>query len=887
MTAPIVVTKLKVPPVRGNRVKRHHLIARLKAGIDRKLTLVSSPAGFGKTTLLSEFAEECERPVAWFSIDTEDDDAIRFMSYLIASLESIQAGWGESLYPVLQSPKPENLETLTAIIINEISTDFPPFVLILDDYHLISSPDIHQALTHILEHQPVQMHMMIATRADPPLPLPRLRARDQLSEIRESDLRFNAQEAEVFFSQVMDLELEADQIIALERRTEGWAAGLQLAALSLQDQKDKGRFVEQFAGSNRYILDYLGHEVLDQLDAEMREFLLQTSILDRFSAPLCEAATLLPNSQEILEKLETDHLFILALDQERTWYRYHRLFKEYLLKTLNIEKPGLEKELHLRAGIWFHQEGMLDEAIGHALASGDQTLAISLIQEAALEKLKRSETGSLLRWIEALPEDSIAGDPGLCLTHAWALMLRGGPLEMVESRLEIIEKETENDQLLGSAAVIRSLLASIDGRPHESLQFSSSALGLVPEDDLFTRSLLMDNLGMVHLMLGDFKAAVEHFALAVELSRQTGNLMIAVGGLCNMAGIWMLQGQLKRAWQANQQALDLATDARGRRLPVAGKALLGLGEIAREWNKLPEAVTYLEEGLQLFQTYGELGSILSYVSLARLSEIQGDCEAAQEILNRARDLASSFAASQMDDDLVDSYQVQLWLTMGEQKRAEHWVAEVQLPKLVKTLPPSGRFDPVWEIRSQTLVRVYISQADYQAALGVIKPLVEAANENQRLRSLVKYLAIQAVLQYLLGDIESALRTLEQSLELGEEEDFQRTFLDEGEPMARLLYEAAERGHHVEYTGRLLQEFGSEVPIVSQIIDQPGLVEPLSSREIEVLNLIAGGKSNQEIAAMLHISLSTVKGHTSNIFGKLIVRNRTEAVSRGREFGIIA
>jgi LuxR family maltose regulon positive regulatory protein len=392
---------------------------------------------------------------------------------------------------------------------------------------------------------------------------------------------------------------------------------------------------------------------------------------------------------------------------------------------------------------------------------------------------------------------------------------------------------------------------------------------------------------MVHLMLGDFKAAVEHFALAVELSRQTGNLMIAVGGLCNMAGIWMLQGQLKRAWQANQQALDLATDARGRRLPVAGKALLGLGEIAREWNKLSEAVTYLEEGLQLFQTYGELGSILSYVSLARLSEIQGDCEAAQEILNRARDLASSFAASQMDDDLVDSYQVQLWLTMGEQKRAEHWVAEVQLPKLVKTLPPSGRFDPVWEIRSQTLVRVYISQADYQAALGVIKPLVEAANENQRLRSVVKYLAIQAVLQYLLGDIESALRTLEQSLELGEEEDFQRTFLDEGEPMARLLYEAAERGHHVEYTGRLLQEFGSEVPIVSQFIDQPGLVEPLSSREIEVLNLIAGGKSNQEIAAMLHISLSTVKGHTSNIFGKLIVRNRTEAVSRGREFGIIA
>ena len=309
----------------------------------------------------------------------------------------------------------------------------------------------------------------------------------------------------------MELKLEAGQITDLARRTEGWAAGLRLAALSLRDQEDIARFVEEFAGSNRYILDYLGHEVLDQLDQEVREFLLQTSILDRLCAPLCEAATRLPNSQEILEDLEANHLFILALDQERTWYRYHRLFKEYLLKTLHIEMPGLVVDLHLRASNWFHQQGMLDESIGHALASGDQTLAISLIQEAALEKLKRSETSSLLRWIEALPEDGIVGDPALCLTHAWALMLRGGPVEQVKERLGIIEKEAENDSLLGSSAAIRSLLASIDGKPQESLRFSEQALGLIPEDDLFTRSLVMDNLGMVYLMLGDFDAAVRLF----------------------------------------------------------------------------------------------------------------------------------------------------------------------------------------------------------------------------------------------------------------------------------------------------------------------------------------------------------------------------------------
>jgi LuxR family maltose regulon positive regulatory protein len=886
MAAPLVVTKLKVPPVRENRVQRSRLLVRLNAGLDSKLTLISSPAGFGKTTLLSEFAEVCERPVAWFSIDAEDDDAVRFMSYLIASLDSIQAGWGASLYPLLQSPKPESLDTLTALIINELSEDFPPFVLIFDDYHLISSPEIHQALTYILEHQPAQMHLAIATRADPPIPLSRLRVRDQLLEIRESDLRFTREEAGEFFSQVMDLNLKAGQITALERRTEGWAAGLQLAALSLQEQDDKAQFVEEFAGSNRYILDYLGQEVLDQLDQEVREFLLQTSILDRLSGPLCEAATRIPNSQEILEDLEANHLFILALDQERTWYRYHRLFKEYLLKTLHIEKPGLEVELHLRASSWFHQQGNLDEAITHALAAEDHKRVINLIDEVALQKLQQSETSSLLRWIEALPEDVIEQHPTLCLTHAWGLILRGGPLEKVESRLAIIEQGSGNDRLLGSAAAIRSLLASLDGRPQESLQFSQRASDLVPEDDLFTRSLLRDNLGMVNLMLGDFRAAVDNFALAVELSQKTGNLMIAVGGLCNMAGIWMLQGQLKRAWSANEQALELATDKNGRRLPIAGKALLGLGEIAREWNKLPEAVGYLEEGLQLFQTFGELGSILSYVSLARINEIRGDFAAAQKILDRARELAIKFKASQMDDDLVDSYQVQLWLTMGEQIRAERWVAEEQLHSLVSAPLPQGRFDPVWEIRSQTLVRLYISQANYQAAIELIKPLMDAADKNQRMRSVIKLLAMRAVLLYLSGDMDEALNTLDQSLELGEKEEFLRTFLDEGEPMARLLYEAAAKGYHTEYVGRLLQEFGSEAPLDTPGSEQSDLIEPLSSREIEVLKLIAAGKSNQEIASLLHITLSTVKGHTSNIYGKLNVHNRTQAVSRGRDFGVI-
>ena len=886
MTAPLVVTKLQVPPVRENRVQRTRLLSLLEAGLDRKLSLISSPAGFGKTTILSEFAQQSDRPVAWYSIDVEDDDAIRFISYLLAALDTINTGWVESLYPLLKSPKPENLETLTAVIINEISAEFPSFVLVLDDYHLISSPEVHQVITYILEHQPTQMHLMIATRADPPLPLARLRVRDQLTEIRESDLRFNREEAEFFFRQVMSIELGAEQIIALENRTEGWAAGLQIAALSMQDQADKAQFIDEFAGSNRFILDYLGHEVLDQLDQEKRQFLLQTSILDRLSGDLCEFITQLPNSREVLQDLEAQHLFLLALDQDGTWYRYHRLFKEYLLKTLTLEYPDMENELHLRASEWFQKQGLVDEAIKHCLAAGDYPRAIELIEQIALDKLKHSETSLLLLWIDLLPQQVVEQYPSLCLVHAWALMLRGGSVEKVEARLNIIEQTGVKDHLLGSSAAIRSLLASVNGKPQESLQFAQQAMDLVSKDDLFTRSLVIDNLGMVYLMLGDFQAAVDYFSLAVEISQQTGNLMISVGGLCNMAGIWMLQGQLQRAWEANQQALKLATDSRGKRLPVAGKAVIGLGEIAREWNRLSEAIAYLEEGLHLFQSFGELGSILSYISLARIYEIQGDYAAAQGVVNSARELARRFTASRMDDDLVDSYQVQLWLAMGENGRAERWVKEQQLDEIVKRRPPPGRFDPVWEIRCHTLARIYISRADFETAYTLVEPLRDIAKQNQRLRSLIRYLAVQSVLLYQMGNITVACEKLSQALELGEQENFKRSFLDEGQPMARLLYEAASRGYHKEYIGKLLQEFDLESLPDKQKIPQQTLVEPLSTREIEVLALIAVGKSNREIAAELHISLSTVKGHTSNIYGKLNVNKRTEAVSMGRELGII-
>jgi LuxR family maltose regulon positive regulatory protein len=890
MTMPLVATKLNIPPVRENRVLRPRLIDRLNAGMERKLTLISSPAGFGKTTLLSDFAIGCDRPMAWLSIDKDDNDTIRFIAYLIAALSRVKSGFGESVYPVLHTPKPKRIESLLTVLINEIAAEFPPFVLVFDDYHLITLSEIHEALAYIVEHQPEQMHVMIATRADPSLPLSRLRARDQLTNIRENDLRFTEDEAADFLTRVMGLDLKAEELSAMERRTEGWAAGLQLAALSLQEQTDKENFVRSFAGSNRYILDYLGQEVLNNQDQQVRNFLLQTSILERLNAPLCESVTGFAGSQEILESLENNHLFILPLDQERNWYRYHHLFKDFLIKSLQGSQPDQIEILHEKASRWFEGQGFVDEAIEHAISGGDHQRTMDLIEATAESRLMRSEATSIIRWIDALPDEVVESRPSLCLIQAWALMLRGGPLEVVESRLEFVENSQVDDRQLGSVAALRAFLASIKGDAETSLELSQRALKLLPEDDLFMRSLVADNLGMVYLIQGDFDASIEGFTQAAEISRQAGNVMIAVGALCNLAGLWMLQGQLHRAWSAYMQALDLATDARGRRLPVAGKALLGLGEIAREWNDLDAATGYLNEGLELFRLFGELGSVLSYISLARIKEVQGDLEGAQEIVDLARQVAVQFEASTMDDELVDAYQVQLWNAQGEDKQVASWLEDNELEELVMAKIVGSRFNPMWEIRSQTLARIYINQGKYDQALRVIEPILELAKAGQRMRSVLKMLAMQAVIIHSMGETPSALEILEQALNLAEEEGFVRTFLDEGEPMVQLLYEASSRGILPEYTGQLLAAYSSSKPAQmapkKPAKDQMKPVESLSDREVEVLMLIAEGLSNQEIASQLHISLSTVKGHTSNIYGKLVVNNRTQAVMMGKELSII-
>jgi LuxR family maltose regulon positive regulatory protein len=888
MTTPLLATKTKIPPLREKIVSRPRLVEQINAGLARKVTLVSSPAGFGKTTLLCEFASSSQRAVAWVSLDEDDNDLIRFLSYTLAALRNLDPGLSDSVLAMLQTRNPERIEKILTVLINEMADEFAPAVLIFDDYHLITSQAIHEALAFIIEHQPEQLHIIISTRADPLLPLARLRARNQMIEIRENDLRFTIIETSEFLNQVMALELRDDEVFAMESRTEGWVTGLQLAALSLIEQDNKSEFITSFAGSNRYILDYLGQEVLEGQDERTRLFLLQTSILERLTASLCKAITGLPDSQEILEYLEYNHLFLIPLDRERRWYRYHRLFADFLGKLLRQMQPDQIPALHRKASRWFEAKGHIDEAIDHALSAGEHEFAMNLIEEIAETRLMRSEARTIKHWIEKLPAEIVASRPSLELTYAWALILMGSTVEEIEPKLQSVDTDGVENYLDGSAAALRALMASMGGDLVSSRDFSARALELLPEDKLFLRSMVADNLGMVQILSGDFKGAIEAFDQAADLSQQAGNLMIAVAALCNMAGLWVLQGQLKRAWRAYQQALQLATDERGRRLPIAGKALLGLGEIAREWNDFEAAERYLVEGLELFKQFGEIGSIISYLTLARIKETQGNLIRAQEILDQARHLAVQFEGSKMDDELVEAYQVQLWVAQGEVNQAERWVEEKGIEDHMHLDDLSNQHNPMWDVYCLTLTRIYIAKDRYPDALSLVERMLSASREHDRVRTELRALVLKAYILEKIGRNQDALTALEEALREGKAEGYVRVFLDEGEPIIQLLYQAAAQGIEPEFAGQLLAAVSVSGLAREQVVkEHMDLVEPLSDREIEVLQLIAQGLSNQEIAGRLHISLSTVKGHTSNIYGKLAVHNRIQAVARAKELGILS
>ena len=920
MSTPILSTKLYIPPPRpDDLVPRPHQIKHLNDGLHRKLILVSAPAGFGKTTLVSEWLGQSNLPAAWLTLDKDDNDLARFLIYLIAALETAQAEIGDDIQMLLQSPQPPPLETTMTMLINRLATATFQFVVVLDDYHVIKQQSIHQALAFLVDHLPTQMHLVIASRADPPLPLSRWRGRDQLIELREADLRFSTAEAATFLNKIIGLNLSAGQVKALANRTEGWITGLHLAALSMHHHEDIAGFVNDFTGSHHYILDYLTDEILNRQPETVQRFLFQTSILDRLSGPLCNAVlgkdgeknlttappsphSLKPrSSQQILEYLEASNLFTIPLDDERHWYRYHRLFADFLRSRLVLHMSDQVSELHHRASKWYEQQGLLTPAIAHAISSQDYERAVFLIEAATDLSLMRGEISTLQSWIELLPDDVVRTRPLLCVYHAITLIFGGNPVESASSRLQDAMNADSADPAFGGVVAFRAWVAAMRGETRQTIKLSQQALKLLPKNSSFLRSLVSASVGLTYIVNGDFEPAFKAFSDVADIGQKTDNVMLTVIALRRLAEIRLIQGRFSQAEAFYKQALAMALDRQGRPRPIAGLALIGLGWLQLERNNLDEATQHLTEGIALTTKWSNVASVQGYIGLANAKQAQRDIPGARQAIETAGQLALRSDVTQIDDILVGAAQARLWVAQSSEdpgclEAALDWVENrgLALSEVVgadekdeQADHPSLSFVRVLEYIP--LARIFIAQSKFDKALAVLKPLLAVTENAGWVWLSLEIMTLQAIAYRRRGDAVQALAILERALVLAEPEGFVRVFIDHGPPIADLLRQAAAQGLALDYVGKLLAAFDTGKKKIAAPLSHSAstaLIEPLSQREIEVLRLLAAGLSNKEVANTLIITVGTVKKHLKNVYGKLNVHSRTAAVARARDLDIL-
>ena len=911
MSTPILATKLYLPRPRPKVVLRPRLIERLdEEGLNRTMTLICAPAGFGKTTLISEWIAGWDRPAAWLSLDGGDNDPTRFVAYLVAALQTVAPNIGEGVLGLLQSPQPPPTQSILTVLLNEISAIPNDFVLVLDDYHVIDARAVDDALAFLIEHLPPRMHLVVATREDPNLPLSRLRVRGQLSELRATDLRFAPTEAAEFLRGVMGLELSEEDIGALETRTEGWIAGLQLAALSMRGREDVPNFIRAFAGDNRYILDYLVEEVLQRQPERVRSFLLQTSILDRLSGPLCDAVTDQEEGNARLETLERGNLFVVPLDDKRHCYRYHHLFADVLSAHLMAEQPDQVSTLHRRASEWYEHNGSAADAIRHALAAEDFVRAAGLV-ELAVPAMRRSrQEATLLGWLKALPDEVVHVRPVLSVDYAGAL-LQGGELEGVDARLQDAERwldttadlrarpdvpaaamvvvdEEEFRRLPGAIAVLRAGQALARGDVPETVTYARRALDLVPEDDYFRRGAAAALLGLASWARGDLEAAHRSYADGMASLQKAGNISDAVGGALALADIRIAQGRLRKAMRTYERALQLATEQGDPVMRGTADMYVGMSELHRERDDLHAATQHLLRSKEQGEHTGFPQNPYRWrVAMARIREAQGDLDGALDLLHEAERLyVSDFFPNVRP---IAALKARMWVAQGRLGEALGWARE-------QGLSAHDDLGYLREFEHSTLARVLLvryksdrEEHSIHEAIGLLERLLQAAEEGERTGRVIEILVLQALAHEAQGDSPSALVPLERALTLAEPEGYVRVFVDEGRPMAQLLSEAAAHGIMPAYTTKLLAVLESEEHKSeegSHRFPTESVVEPLSQRELEVLRLIARGLSNREISQRLFLALSTVKGHNRIIFSKLMVQRRTEAVARARELGLL-
>jgi LuxR family maltose regulon positive regulatory protein len=938
---PLLRTKISIPQIPSGSISRPRLVEQIQIGVEGPLTLLAAPAGFGKTHLLLEWTKETSLPVAWLTLDSDDNDLSRFFRYLIGALQTLEPGLGEEALDFNQSSTGGGLEVGLTLLINELTAISKDIALVLDDFQALENPLALQGVGFLLKYLPPNLRLVIASRSEPELDLAFLRAKGRVVEVGADELRFTGEEVERYFQQAVGLQLPSETVQTLEERTDGWITALQLAAISLRRQADPNAYLANLQGDAHYLVEFLAEEVLDRQPEEIRHFLLRSSILETLSGPLCEAVVN-PEAQPgygavVLNRLEQAHAFTTALDDKHEWFRYHPLFADFLRQVEVEINPGEISELHKRAALWLEQNGHLDEAFRHALASGDVEWAADMIERNAEVMINRGEMSALTHSIERLPQEITHKRLFLSMGYAWSLITTNQVdlaqywLDDVLQSIEQIEKQKGGEptieeagsldrvgnvdllEIRGGLAVCQSILAMMSGDLKLAAEFSQQATSYLPEDNVWLRSFISLDDTITSVLSGDLQRAIESSRTTLRIARQANNPLVMIIAACEIAILQWHQGQLNKAWESLQKAQYLATGPEGKPHPMSAFIDIVKGEVLFERGLLEEASNIMEHGYREIKSMWYLGGLGGLTQLARLRQAMGDVSGAQDLIAEAASGALGKDSAQWDNAVIAALAVRIALQRADLAEAERWWKKGGFPDLNTPLSIENFPYHIYEylmISAQTRFLVVRGRetgraGDLQQAAELLETLLPESERLHRAFGQIQILILQSMAQSALGD-KGATETLLRALVLGEPEGYRQVFVDEGWRMADLLRQCRsvqqETGSYlpsVAFIDSLLDaiqrmEAGREIeqqqveeraaPTITHLED--GFPISLSAREMEVLALIAEGKSNQEISAELYLALNTVKRHAYNIYAKLEVKKRTQAVSKARQLGLI-
>ena len=899
-----LTTKLFLPPARQTLVDRPVLVDQLKEGLRGKLTLVSAPAGFGKTSLMAAWRKQTDTPLAWFSLDEEDNEPARFLDYLIGALQMVDEDLGDESAELLKRSTTPPLKVVLTSLLNEINAYDKEFVLAFDDYHVITEHGIHEALSFLIERLAPHAHALIATRSDPPFPLGRLRARGELKELRATDLRFDATEASAFLNDVMNLELTPTDVSALEERTEGWIAGLQLSALTLQGRENRSEIVKEFAGDNRFVLDYLMEEVLNCQTEKVQDFLLRTSVLTRLSGPLCDALTEDESGHEMLEQLDRANLFLIRLDNRGEWFRYHHLFGDLLRLKLKQKQSGSIQELQKKASIWCEKNNLAEEAVIYALAAHDWDRALDLIEPIAFQVISLGGFERLKHWLEAIPESALQARPTIFPIYIPTLLYKE-EFEKVEKYVQLIEaveSEPVRKRLGSLIWTSRAFIALAMHDAEASAEYSRKSFEFLAPDDVTQRAVAMQTTVRVATLRGDLKDCLRAVHAALPAYRQAKHLIFQVWGLTCVGILHAMEGHLREAADDLASAIRFSREHLQSRPETLLYSFTFLADVYREWNDLENAKANLNDALTLIRQTGResyVGFIRENLqNLALILDLCNDSGQADALIEqgirRVRGYGNEITGKQLEA-------LKAFLVLrrgGDQSQVSRWAETSGL-----TADDEAEF--LKEFQHSVLARWLIVRGKAKAALPLLARLISAAEQGSRGRTVIELTILQAVAQQALDNEAEALKSLEKALLLAQPESFVRLFIDEGEPLSKLLLELlkekgkrweSEKPELLQYVVKLKEGFGPSGPVPTLKTAAPTsgaeplpwwyVEDPLSERELEVLQHVARGLSNQEIAEKLFLSAGTVKRHMSNIYQKLDVHSRTQALERARTLQIM-